>query len=243
VSKLAWEYGITTVPSRRGKELPATLNSLCDAGFGNPRIFVDGCDDPSPYAVFERPVTCRPPPPLKIVGNWMLSLWELYVRNADAHRYAIFQDDILAIGNLRKYLDSCPYPPKGYWNLYTHKENVQHTKTARHPTGVPGWCLSNLRGLGALGLVFDRAAAQTMLASRHMVDKPASAQQDRRSRKVDGGILEGMKKAGYKEWIHNPSLLQHTGIVSTIGNKYPPIPSFPGTEFDAMSLIDSEETT
>lgn len=230
MSKLVWEYGVTTVPSRRENELLATLNSLCEAGFGNPRLFVDGCDDPAPYAAFERPVTCRPNPPLKIVGNWILALWELYVRNAFADRYAIFQDDILAVRNLRGYLDASPYPPNAYLNLYTHKENVQHTK------GADGWHLAIQRGLGALGLVFDRAAVQTLLASRHMVDKPAGPKPSRRCRKLDGGILEAMRIAKHKEWIHNPSLLQHTGMVSTIGNNYPAIPSFPGTDFDAMTL-------
>lgn len=232
MTKLVWEYGVTTVPSRRETNLPATLNSLCEAGFGTPRLFVDGSDDPTPYAVFERPVTCRPSPPLGIVGNWVLALWELYVRNAFADRYAIFQDDILTVGNLREYLDASTYPPNAYLNLYTHKENVQHTK------GAPGWQLAIQRGLGALGLVFDRSAAQTLLASRHMVDKPAGPKPPRRHRKVDGGILEAMRIAKYKEWIHNPSLLQHTGMVSTIGNNYPPIASFPGTEFDALTLTD-----
>lgn len=233
MASLVWEYGVTTVPSRRDKELPATLNSLCDAGFGNPHLFVDGCDDPSLYDIFERPVSCSPSPPLRVVGTWMRGLWELYVRNSSANYYAMFQDDILAIGNLREYLDGCKYPPKGYWNLYTHKENVQFTKEA------PGWQLANQRGMGALGLVFDRTAAQTILASKVMAAKPAFASKKRSWKALDGGVLEGMKQSGYKEWIHNPSLLQHTGMVSTIANaRYLPVPSFPGTDFDATKLTE-----
>ena len=233
---MRWAYGVTTVPERRLSLLPQTLNSLCDAGFGDPRLFVDGCDDPSSYTVFGRPITCRPNPPLKVVGNWMLGMWELYVRDPEAERYAMFQDDVLCVSNLREYLESYPYPAKGYLNLITHRENEKWTK------GKPGWCEALQRGLGAAGLVFDRNALQTILSSGHMARKPASAgpHKIRSWKKLDGGILEGMKAAGYKEYVHNPSLLQHCGLESSIGNTggsfTTTIQSFPGTAMDAMNL-------
>ena len=230
---ITWAYGITTVPERIDKEFTQTLHSLCDAGFPDPHIFVDGCDDPSLYSKFERRVSCTPKPPISIVGNWMLGMWELYVRDHKATYYAMFQDDILAVGNLREYLEKCEYPKKGYWNLYCHEENRKYTN------GKPGWQLAFQKGLGALGLIFDRTALQTVMNAGLLIRKPASAQRNRATKALDGGILEGMKNAGYKEYVHNPSLLQHTGGISSLNNhgRLLPIDSFPGTDFDALTLL------
>lgn len=235
---LTWAYGVTTVSSRKDNLLPQTLNSLCDAGFGDPRLFVDGCDDPHEYAMFGRPVTCRPNPPLKIVGNWMLGMWELYVRNPQADRYAMFQDDVLCVANLREYLEDSPYPKKGYLNLLTHKENEQWTH------GKPGWCEALQRGLGAVGLVFNRDAIQEVLCSGHLVRKPVASghHKIRAWKKLDGGVLEAMRTVGYKEYIHNPSLIQHCGLESTLGNtggRYTTtIQSFPGNTVRVGATVE-----
>ncbi len=230
---MKWTYGITTVPCRRDGLLGNTVSSLRKAGFDEPRIFVDGLNDPKAYERFNLPVTVREPPPLKIVGNWVLAMWEMFVREPFADRYVLFQDDIEAVKNLRQYLEKCKYPKKGYLNLYTFKENFQHTK------GVPGWHLSNQRGMGALGLVFNREGLMLLLASSTLVSKPIAANKNRSWKSLDGGVFQAMKNIGWREYIHNPSLLQHRGGVSTLGNShYPPIETFPKEGFDAMSLVE-----
>lgn len=230
---VTWAYGVTTVPERKDDLLVQTLHSLCDAGFGDPHLFVDGCDDPTPYKVFGGLISCRPNPPVKIVGNWVMGMWELYVRNPTAHRFVMFQDDIQTVGNLREYLESCPYPKKGYLNLYTHDENRKFTKNES------GWCLAMQRGLGALGLIFDREALQILLGSTVIVHKPTFAGRYKSWKTIDGAISQAMKNLGWKEYVHNPSLLQHWGIESTLKNKgqrLSPIDSFPGQEFDVMQF-------
>lgn len=233
---IIWAVGVTTVPERKDDLLVQTLHSLCDAGFGDPHLFVDGCDDPSEYEVFGGLVSCRPKPPVKIVGNWVMGMWELYVRNPAAHRFVMFQDDIEAVGNLREYLESCPYPEKGYLNLYTHDENRKYTKDK------PGWCLALQRGLGALGLVFDRDALQAILGSSVITAKPTFAKKTRSVKCIDGGVIQGMKNLGYKEWVHNPSLLQHWGLKSTLKNKqYLPVESFSSKPITIRSEEDGIE--
>jgi len=224
-----WAYGVTTVLSRKDDLLVKTLNSLCDAGFGDPHLFVDGCDDPSPYHQFAGLVTCRPNPPLSVTGNWVLALWELYIRNPAADRYALFQDDIGAVLNLRKYLDTCTIPEKGYWNLFTNLVNHNYTN------GEPGWQVALQKGLGALGLVFTRDGVQTLLGSPILISKPAFASKRRALRSIDGGICESMKRLGWKEYVHNPSLLQHWGgTASSLGHveRYRPAKDFPGEDYD-----------
>jgi hypothetical protein len=233
---MKWAYGVTTVPSRKDTTLPKTLHSLCDAGFGDPRLFVDGCDNPHDYDAFQRPVTCRPTPPLRIVGNFMLGLAELYVRDPMADRYAMFQDDVVCVINLREYLSKCTYPRDGYLNLYTYHENFAFTR------GKPGWNRSNQRGLGALGLVFNRDVAQKLMESGHMIRKPASANHKRSWKALDGGIVSGLKAFGVYEYVHNPSLVQHIGTMqSTLDNNrhmwQNPTEHFPGVNFDALELL------
>ena len=231
---MKWAYGITTVLSRRDTLLHSSIKSLKNGGFDAPRLFVDGINDPKAYEMFNLPVTVREPPPLRIVGNWVLGMWELFVREPHADRYALFQDDIEVVSNLRQYLEKCEYPKKGYLNLYTFKVNEQHTR------GVQGWHESNQRGMGALGLVFSRDTLMLLLGSKSLIAKPTSANKKRSWKSIDGGIFQAMKNEGWKEYIHNPSLVQHRGGVSTLGNKhYPPVDSFPGKGFDAMSLVGS----
>ena len=232
---MRWACGVTTVLDRKDTTLPITLRSLCDAGFGDPHLFVDGCDDASLYKEFGCPVSVRGKPPLKVVGNWMISLWEMNVRYWQAERFVLFQDDILAVGNLRAYLERCEFPSKGYLNLYTFSENRQHTENK------PGWNESNQRGLGALGLVFNWDGMTDLLSSGHMARKPASAQRQRAWKALDGGVVDSLKLQGYKEYVHNPSLLQHIGVESSLGNRpYPGVDSFPGEEFDALKFFGGE---
>ncbi len=250
---LTWEYGVTTVPMRRHTTLPRTLESLHFAGFGQPRLFIDGIRDPHEhdFHLFGLETTCRFPA-AKVVGNWILSIWELYIRNSDADRYAIFQDDFVTYPNLREYLDRVPYPDRGYCNLYTFPANE---RKAQHGTG---WFKSNQNGLGAVALVFTKEAVRALFSNLHLFDK-CNAQPNRcknclklpeacsrcwdtakrlRIKAVDGGIVTAMTKAGWHEYCHMPSLVQHIGDVSSAGNgKHAQAESFRGEQYNVLGLL------
>lgn len=301
---IKWQYGITTVPRRRDDELPRTLHSLALAGFDKPRLFVDGCDDTRSWMnEFGLEVTPRHPP-VKAYGNWLLALAELFIRDPAADRYAIFQDDIIASKNLRKYLDRCTYPVRGYWNLYTlpistsgmkalqespplvssnvtdapekkiqsSSSHVTSDSTSDDTSGLngahsdsvqieskyqTGWYKSNQRGRSALGLVFDRDTVLTMLTNQSItVDEDRVTRTHGRNgtvdflayrpmdavkgqRNIDGAVITALQRSGWTEYVHHPSLLQHTGLVSAIGNRaYPNSDSFLGAQFDLMSLLE-----
>jgi glycosyltransferase involved in cell wall biosynthesis len=230
---MRWAYGVTTVPERFAELLPRTLASLSQAGFDSPRLFVDGVTDiPPQYRELRGYAASFRYPKVRTFGNWILSLWELYLRDPTADRYAIFQDDFVTYRNLREYLEHCDYPKHGYWNLYTFPRNEKPFK---------GWYLSNQKGLGAVGLVFNNEAVRTLLASEHMANRPLDP--NRGWRKVDGGIVDSFRKAGWQEWVHNPSLVQHTGDQSSMGNnQHAKAGSFMGEEYDAMSLLANPST-
>lgn len=240
-----WMYGITTVPERRGTYFPNTLDQLAKAGFPDPIVFCDGAGNSESmsksYLPGGREVVFRPRR-LGAFGNWILGIWELYIRNPKAERFAIFQDDIICPKNLFQYLNSIELPEDTYWNLFTFlPENEKII------AGKPkGWYDSDQGGRGALGLVLSRSAVSQVLSSRCIAEKPRHA--TRGDRKVDGAIVTALspthKQPGgkFRELIHNPSLLQHAGDISAIGNHHQPkAHTFPGENFDCLTLLEKPD--
>lgn len=235
LNKVKWAYGMTTVLSRKDTHLPRTLTSLKLAGFDRPKLFIDGCTFQQAAALEEKlglAVEVRREN-IRTYGNWVLAMAELYIRNPDADRYAIFQDDLVTCLGLREYLESSPWPEeKCYLNLYTFPSNYQLApRDKRH-----GWYPSNQLGKGAVALVFDNAGVLALLGSQHMIERPKDPRRGWKS--VDGGVVTALKKAGYKEMVHNPSLVQHTGLTSSMGNRSHPLAnSFPGEGFHLAQLL------
>jgi hypothetical protein len=261
---MQWATAITTCPSRRHTPLATTINSLKAAGFiGDteatcPRIFVDGEHDLKGWSTQYAPcpVTIRTPPALKVAGSWVLTLYELYIRNPKADRYAIFQDDFVTYRNLRQYLEKCKYPdggdrrvPRGYWNLYTFPSNQELADQNKLGNG---WFQSRQTGRGALALIFDKFTVIKLLGTSYLVERFQDLIGGWRS--IDGGIVTALKNVGIKEYTHNPSLVQHIGHVSSFDKRKgvagddPNFPkytwfqsdyakNFKGEQFDAMELL------
>ncbi len=228
MSEVKWMYGVTTVPSRAGEFLPQTLASLAKAGFDKPRLFIDGAKDAAEYAHYSLEATCHFPQ-IRTAGIWMLAIWELYVRDPHANRYAIFQDDILCCANLREYLESCPFPEKAYLSLVTYPRNMIE-KPSR------GWFPATSRGLGAQALVFDNNAVEALLGNSHPVTKFKNEHKGHRN--LDGTVYQTFKAQGIVEYTHNPSLIYHlgTGEQSSMGNvNAPVIDSFEGEDYDPLT--------
>lgn len=244
---LTWSYGVTTVPERSETSLTITLASLRMAGFPDPTLFVDGC---SPEQVREYATTniVTRPQRLGPWGNWWLTLVELYLRNPKADRYAIFQDDFVTYQNLRSYLDRCKYPERGYWNLFTAFKLNEHAVVGKRPGWYEAPPMSNhptvkdeIRwqgGKGAVGLVFSCEAVITLLQSRSLITKCKAVDKHISYKRVDGGVVNAMNEAGWREYIHTPSLVQHLGEKSSCGNgSHPQAQTFRGETFDAMKLL------
>lgn len=236
---IEWVYGLTTVPSRIDL-LPHTLASLCAAGFGSPTLFVDA--EPSTlYESFGLPVIFRGTN-ARTYLHWLLSVIELYGRNPEADRYIMFQDDLVACVNLRGYLESCEFPVKGYWNLFSFMDKNE----AILSKSKQGWVESDQRGKGGLGLVFDNACLMDLLSQFTVYDRIKDPVRGHKF--LDGAVVDAMNRAGRKEMIHNPSLLQHTGTISSMGNgnkesgwgnsaSHPSALTFPGQSFDALQWV------
>lgn len=241
-SKIRWAYGITTVPERRYDLLPRTVASLRLAGFDRPRLFVDGCSHHQAESYeqeFRLSVTARTTH-LRVAANWTLALLELFSRVPTADRYAIFQDDLVACRNVRPYLDQQSMPERGYWNLFCFFDNDDQSvhldrtwfQSAKIRRQVP---TDRQTGRGAVALVFSREAVITLLSSRRFMERPATVNGHVL---IDAGVVSAMNEAGWREWVHRPSLFQHTGAVSTIGHHpHPAAHSFPGEDQDALLFL------
>lgn len=237
---MKWAYGITTVIERTSTTLPKTIRSLEDAGFNNPPIFVDGTDIPLFENVPDRISRTIRTPRIGAYGNWILTLWELFIRNPQADRFAMFQDDFVTYKNLRKYLENCQLPDKSYWNLITHAPIPEKAPRQIAPPDEIGWFKSNQWGRGAVALIFSKDAVVSILSSKQAVNKPMAAK--KHDRNIDGMVSDTLQELGYTEYIHNPSLVNHIGDVSTLGHpSYHPIPTFKGESFDAMSLLEMKK--
>jgi hypothetical protein len=243
---MKWTYAVTTCLRRLNTLLPRTLASLATGGFERPRVFADDVSHEEAASLERRlglPVTSRHPA-LLTSGHWILTLYELLIRDHTADRYAIFQDDLVTSKSLRAYLEATPYPERGYLNLYTFPSNQTY-----YPPGRPqvGWFKSRpvdgnqpqfQTGRGALALVFSREAVITLLSARPLVEKAIAAEERTRIKRIDGGIVNAMNLCGWSEYVHDPSLVQHTGVISTIDNQpHPEATSFKGEDYDLMTLL------
>ena len=230
----SWAYGVTTVPERLNSLLPRTLLSLHTAGFSNPTLFIDGESDTSKYQQFGLSFTSHyrnPQGCIKTFANWFSALHLLYLQNPRADLYAIFQDDFVMCKGVREYLDSCEYPTRGYWNLYTMPSNQEIADKGN----LKGWFKSNQFGRSAIGLVFDldtviRLLTSELMLTKHTLPKPYHC--------VDGTVSHALNEIGWTEYCHNPSLTQHTGTKTTMGSAVQPLaPSFKGENWDVREEL------
>lgn len=241
--KTTWSYGVTTVPQRTSTLLPPTLDNLRLSGFPQPRLFVDGAIGDNYVSLREKDRALESTyhfPSLGCYGNWILALWELYIREPLADRYALFQDDIAVCKGLRSYLEKQSHPTDAYLNLYTAKTNECPERDSEGRAKV-GWFKAKRLGEGALALVFNNSQVRQLLQSPNMIQKPQDAIRGKRN--VDGAIWTAFNHLHIRELVHFPSLVNHMGMnASTLGNISRPIStSFPGTDFDASTLESGKE--
>lgn len=245
---ITWSYGVTAVKQRLNDGLlDRTLASLQKAGFDKPRLFIDG--DVEGFERLGLEITARAPS-IRAYGNWLLGLTELYIRHPCADRYAMFQDDFVTCRNLRSYLEKTAYPDRGYLNLYTFPHNQPEELAKRVIGGISthpelrgdeqGFYRSCQNGKGAVALVFDNPCVRLILSRPHMYDRILN-EYHRRDRAIDGVISESLRQEGWTEYVHNPSLVQHTGLISSMGNgEHLLANSFMGEDFDLLSLLPRE---
>ena len=224
---MQFSFAITSCDSRmKSGALNETVDQLNKAGFPTNQLVkaIDGVDG-EPYGMF---------------GNWILTAWELWLRNPKSDFYCIFQDDIICCKNLKPYLQATLSPHANcYFNLYCGRSNTDHVMQLGldDQRKRKGWHISNQNGRGALGLVFPRPVFMHLLSSQEMVSHP---QEPEGTRGIDKTICLAFRRLGIKEMVHYPSLIQHRDENDVVSTRRPQpgrvSPCFVGEEFDAMSF-------
>jgi len=226
-----WSYGVTTCPQRLTTLLPRTLCSLAAAGFDRPMLFLDGPRDGLPADTCCGLELVHRSSGVGAYGNWLLTTWEIYIRKPQARFYAVFQDDLVMCRGVREYLEQCEWPARVYRNLFTFSTN--ENKVFGKPQG---WHRSDQLGKGAVALVFTHEGVVDLLKQEHTVNKP---QLPKGNKNIDGAVQRAMVVgAKYTEQVHQPSLVQHTGIEGTLGNpRHPQARTFPGEQYNVLGMI------
>jgi len=210
---MEWAYGITTVPERiQSGCLEYTIDSLAQAGFDNPHLFVDDAFDSSwksriPERLHSYPVTGRYRR-MGIHANWVLSLTELCFLHPHADRFAIFQDDIFLVDWAKEYLDNYRIPEHAYLNLLTVKSNLDKKRAWEfYP--------AKNRCRGAQALVFSQKAARELLSSQPLMKY---INNHRRGEGIDIIVALAMKHKKHRPFVHTPTLAFHRVYESTVGH-------------------------
>ena len=180
--------GLTTCMRQGFSYVADTLESLAAAGF-EPTVFNDEKRDLGAYGASKH------------------ALRSLLDAQPDADGYLIFQDDIIAAKNLAAYLDAVLWPDDvakiGAISLFTPMP-----RAVEGATGFERCDFSEDRlTTGGLGLILPKHAAETLLR-----DPPRPGSRHG----WDLSVAEMCIREGLDWWYHHPSLLKHTGEISSI---------------------------
>lgn len=199
-----WAIGITIAP-RKYPTLPKTLKALKAAGWDTGIIFAE----PGSY------IDCGPNWPYVhrfkqtgIFGNWMLGLYELFIRNIDADAFFMIQDDIVLAPGTRQYLENA------LW--FTDQP---HLVSLFGPNAIDkdpsnGWRSSLAYAGGPNSIIMSHETVQEILSSL----VPLRYYGVRNQQKVsfdDLGIFVLMSHNEWPVFYPKPSLGDHIGHQST----------------------------
>lgn len=204
----SWAVGITSAP-RREPTLDRTRDSLAQAGWTEPHLFLDGPVSRDHDRCFAS-VTHRDP----AVGAWpnyFLSLAELLMRNPQAEAYLLLQDDVCVYphSSVRPYLEQMLWPGAsgGLVSLYCPKS---YTSAKDGWTTHPGQWL-----WGALAFIFSRNAARKFLSSQMVLQHRWQPGSEGLAH-IDRLIGQWAFRERIPIWYPTPSIVQHIGRTSAI---------------------------
>lgn len=188
---------IVTACDREPSYLDCTMKSLKEAGF-KPRVYRDRHD----YHILSKRNSTR----LGIVVSFRIALARV-VSGACSH-VCIFQDDIVVAKNLCEWLEENA-PTTGVVSLYTSSKFDGHGDGFRKLDLSKGPAVYD-NGIGACAFLMDIMSADTLL----QVPPPPE------NRQLGKWIARVCRRMDIPFWIHNPSLVQHIGEISSGGAKW-----------------------
>jgi hypothetical protein len=203
-----WAVGVTTAP-REHSTLAVTLASLAQAGWREPRLFVEP-DVELPTVADGLPRSQRDAR-LGAFPNFYLGLAELVLRDPQTDAYLMCQDDILLAAGTRSYLEKLLWPADevGVVSLFC-ASHLARGRSQGFYRDERGW-----QAFGAQAYVFPPDSARRLLTTpsvlEHRVSGPAEGRQN-----IDAVVGQWCRCESLGYYIHEPSLVQHIGETSTL---------------------------
>jgi len=199
-----WAVGVTIAP-RRYPTITKSIKALESAGWGTGIIFAE----PGSY------IDCGPNWPYVhrfkqtgIFGNWILGLYELFIRNIDADAFFMIQDDIVVAPGTRNYLEN------SLW--FTEQP---HLVSLFGPNAIDkdpsnGWrSVSNYHG-GPNSIIMSHETVQEILSSLIPL-RYYGVQSQKKTSFDDLGVFILMSQNNWPVFYPKPSLGDHIGHQST----------------------------
>lgn len=185
--------GIFTAPGAREQEtLQATLASLAKAGITNIRLQLDGSAAGA-------------------MRTYDMLLWGLVANSEPDDHLMLLQDDMVCCGAMLEIAkDAIIRRPHAAHALFTPAQNVPDNREANGWVEVaPSW------GLWGGQFLLPRALAADIAWHEFFKHHLASSR-----KQCDAATYETLRLLGAQTWTHVPSLFDHIGEVSIIGNAH-----------------------
>ena len=205
----SWMVGVITAP-RTHSTLKWSLNTIKGAGWDRGIIFNDSADCPINDPNW--PVVARHSK-LGLFRNFILGLYELFLRDTKADAYLIIQDDMLCIENLRSYLEKTLwFDSKPHIISPFAPYNVNHTA---YPNIHGDWRSTDMYTAGPNSLVLSNETTRAILSDMDDVIGYHEEAVARGDSFEDLGIYHWANRHGYKTYWPIHGLIDHIGLHST----------------------------
>lgn len=199
-----WAVGVITAP-RKHQTLVKTIKAIERAGWDNGVIFAEpgSCNDvKGNWAYVNRYKKTG------IFGNWMLGLYELFIRNIDADAFLMIQDDIVIAPDTRNYLDNA------LW--FTESPHLVSLFTLKAIDDNPecGWRSTTIYHGGPTAIVMSHETVQEIISSLIPL-RYYGIQKQKGTSFDDLGIFALMAHKQWPVFYPKPSIGDHIGHQST----------------------------
>lgn len=242
-----WAIGITTSPRRQGT-LRRTLRSFRDAGWKRETVHIFAEKGSAhiwdtlglgPFRVVRRAA-----PRSGAWPSFLLGLAELFLRDPKAEAYLMIQDDVDLVGGLKEYLSEILWPAKECGCVSLHTPSHLAAKSGAGFFKAELWG----RTWGAQGFIFPNESVRALLSDRIVIEHRLRGIGDG-MQNVDSVVGEWCWRNDRPFWLHAPSLVEHTGLHSTLWERQSlegrrSSKDFPGCKTDIRTHMASlpEET-
>jgi len=197
-----WAVGVVTAP-RKISTITKTIKALEKAGWENGIIFAE----PNSYIYQNNNWEyVHRSKRLGIFGNWMLGLYELFIRNIDADAFFMIQDDILVPPNTRNYLERSLWFTEtphlvSLFGMFDNDPEYQWREVYKYEGGPNS-------------IIMSHETVQEILSS--LIPLQYYGIQSKKNTSFDDlGIFSLMSKNNWPTFYPKPSISDHIGHYST----------------------------